>query len=238
MLQWAGRLGVSVIGGAVVLGTAWWAVTHTAQERRIAELEAERTALLQVIERFKIERRVARLFVSDQRHGPDGRVASSTVEFATLDADGQPSNIRSAVIPGDVCYVDALVVRFLDTYIEQGDPLRGHSLHLFRRLFGEGQSPASGVSLDEPGAVPTAYRADPKLAEFEKRLWSRFWEYASNPKAAAELGVRVAQGEAVYQHVRKGQLWRISTRADGGLEMTLEPVDPLILNHLVAPSTN
>src|SRR5262249_59619155 len=126
---------VSIFGGAVLIGTAWWAVNHSALERRVAELEAERAELQRVIGRLKHERRVAQLLVTGQQADEAGKVATTTLEFVSLDASGRRGPWRRFSIEGDVCYVDALVVRFLDSYVEKGAPLRGHSLHLFRRIY-------------------------------------------------------------------------------------------------------
>jgi len=238
MVRLLGRLAVSMFGGAVLLGTAWWAVNHSAMEQRIAELEAERAELQRVIGRLKQERRVAQLMIASQRTDAAGVVTSTSVEFVPLDPEGRPGTLRSFTIDGDVCYVDGLVVRFLDSYVEKGAALQGHSLHLFRRLYGENQAPSSGFGLDEEGGIPTYYRVDSEAGRFERKLWQRFWEYAGNPKLAAAAGVRVAQGEAVYQRVRAGQLWQLSTRADGGLEMKLVELDPLISRQLVGSSAN
>jgi hypothetical protein len=209
-----------MFGGAVLVGTAWWAVGDHARERRIVELEQERTELQRVISRLKDERRVAQIEVVDQTWSSDNRVASTTIEFVALGREGEVGRAKRIMIPGDVCYVDALVIRFLDEYVEKGDALRGHSLHLFRRIFGEDQRPLEGYPLDEPGMIPDAYRSRDEPSQFERRLWQRFWEYAGDPSMAREAGVRLAQGEAAYQRLRMGQRWKIATRADGGLEMT------------------
>jgi hypothetical protein len=238
MIRWLGRFAVSIFGGAVLVGTAWWAVGHSELERRVAELEAERAELKRVIGRLKNERRVAHLMVGTQHKADDGRVADTTVEFVAFDAEGRPSPPRSFTIAGDVCYVDGLVVRFLDSYVEKGAALQGHSLHLFRRIFGESQAPADGFPLDEEGGIPTFYQVESEAGRFERKLWQRFWDYARNPRLAAEQGVRLAQGEAVYQRVEPGQLWQISTRADGGLEMKLVPLDPLVARQLSGSSAN
>lgn len=227
-----------MIGGAVLLGTAWWAVSDQKQKRRITELEAERVELLRVIDRLKAERRVARLLVVEQVMAADGKPESTTVDFVALGPQGQPGRIRRVTLPGDVCYIDALTIRFSSDYVEKGDALRGHTLHLFRRMFAEGQRPIDGFALEEPGTVPESYRLDENVRVFEQKLWRRFWEYASEPKVAAEAGVRVAQGEAVYQKLRKGQLWQVATRADGGLEMSPVAVDPVIANHLRGDAAN
>lgn len=232
MVRALGTAALSVLAGAVLLGTAWWAVSDHARQQRIAELERERAELRQVISRLKQARRVARLLVAGQRKDASGQIVETTVEFSALGRTDESGDVRRVLVPGDVCYIDALVVRFLDQYVEKGDRLRGHSIHLFRRIFGEGQRPIDGISLDEPDSVPAAYRINEDASRFERQLWKRFWQYARDPSLAEEMGVRLAQGEAVYQRLQPGQLWEVCIRADGGLEMKPMTVDPLLSRHL------
>ncbi|MCK6455021.1 MAG: hypothetical protein L6Q92_00620 [Phycisphaerae bacterium] len=237
MIRWAARTLFSVLAGGILVGTAWWAVGDHARQARINELEQEREALQRVVERLKDTRRVANLLVVDQRVRPGSTTAETVVDFLPAGpADARRgAHARRFTIPGTVCFVDALVIRFMDNFVERGDALRGRSLFLFRRIFGEHQRPIDGHPLDEPGAVPVAYRTEGEPGRHERRLWQRFWEFAADPKAAEAAGVRVAQGEAVYQRLRVGQLWELRIRADGGLEMVLVPVNPLVERQLAQP---
>jgi len=232
MMRWVGRAALSVLGGAVLLGTAWWAVGDAERVARIHALEREKAELQQVVSRLKTERRVAQLYVSKQAKDVSGKVLMTTLDFKEFTPNGNTLPAKTVKVAGDIVYVDALVVRFTDEYIERGDALRGHSLHLFRRIFGEHQPPLEGEALDRPKDVPDAYRTQARSDKFEQQLWERFWDYASSPDEAAKLGVRVAQGEAVYQRVHEGQLWRLTTRADGGLELAPQHIDPMIRAHL------
>src|SRR5688500_19888587 len=51
-------------------------------------------------------------------------------------------------------------------------PLRGHSVALFTKIYGDKQSPAEAQRIDEPGTIPSVYRgADPRVSKFELELW-------------------------------------------------------------------
>lgn len=232
MMRWIGRTALSVLGGAVLLGTAWWTVYDARQAAKIRELEQQAQELKQIVSRLETQRRVAQVFVSNQERDAGGNVLGTRLDFKEFDRDGRAMPVRVLTVPGDVVYVDALVVRFTDKYVEGGDSLRGHSLHLFRRVFGESQRPSDGQALDKPNEVPAVYRTKREPSPFERDVWAHFWDYASNPDKAADAGVRVAQGEAVYQRVRTGQAWQLSTRADGGLEFKPQAIDPLLQPHL------
>src|SRR5262249_62261872 len=124
-------------------------------------------------------------------------------------------------IKGEEFYVDALVVRFDDKFVEIGDGLRGKSLLLFRRAFGNQQKPDDGTPLfnsgpDEKNPVPAGLAVPGAPSAFEKGLWSRFWTLANDPEEAKKVGVRVAQGEAPHILARPHQVYQVRLRATGG----------------------
>lgn len=220
MLRWLGRGAASLVGGAVLVGTAWWAVDNARLTRELRRLEREKIELQQVVTRLQAERRVAKLFILSQEKDAAGTVLNTTLDFQEMERDGTALPSRRLTVQGDIVYVDALVVRFGNEYVERNDLLRGHSLHLFRRIFGDKERPVDGKPLDEPLEIPDAYKTRRNPSEFEQDLWRRFWQFAMDPAAARAAGVRVAQGEAVYQKVAPPQRWQLATRADGGLEFT------------------
>ncbi len=165
-------------------------------------------------------------------------VADVRVDGVTKDANGAPlmqltfvqyqpgSEVaafeRSMTLPGDEFYIDSLVVQFDRKFVEDGDGLRGKSMLLFRRAFGDRQKPIDGVPLfnasgDSP--IPELAQVDAKPSDFEKKLWARFWDYAGDPKQAAANGIRVAQGEAPHMKAIPGQVYKLTLRAGGGLSM-------------------
>jgi hypothetical protein len=187
-----------------------------ALQTRVRELE---TAL----RLLKVDHRIARLSVTNQRQAPGkpGGVETDVV-FQELGTDGEPlGEARAFTLSGRTAYVDALVIKFEDGYVEAGDTLRGSSLCLFRRLFSEHQFPSQGFPLDGEGQRPAAYGDDDAAPAWESKLWQRFWDYADDPQAAAALGVRALHGEAPYTELRAGKSYRVELRASGGL--TIRP---------------
>lgn len=180
---------------------------------------------LEVIEKLetslhllKTDQRLAQLKVVNLLRDEEGNVVSSDLEFVELSPNGQPiSAPKRFSLPGDVIYIDNWVVKFEDQFVEQADIERGTSLVLFRRVFSEQQTPSDGFSLDEVGMRPQAYARGGTMTEFERNLWSDFWEFANNPKRAAEMGVRAANGEAISIQVRDGMAYQLQLRASGGL---------------------
>jgi hypothetical protein len=122
-------------------------------------------------------------------------------------------------------FLDAWTVRFPQDAIAEGDPLRGRSITLLRRIYSDRMPPADGVAIDTPGGVPDGYAAS-EGARFEQAIWKRFWSLATDPEAAREAGIRVAQGEAVYKPVAAGQRYELELESSGGLVLRPLAADP------------
>ena len=63
---------------------------------------------------------------------------------------------------------------------------------------GEGESP-----------VPQVAQVDTTPSAFETEIWTRFWAYANDPKAAAAAGIKVAQGEAPHVKAQERQVYQL-----------------------------
>jgi uncharacterized coiled-coil protein SlyX len=193
-------------------------------DEQVALLRAEVQRLQAALRLLKVDHRLARLQVLDQRDAPGSPGGVQTdVSFQEVDEAGEPlGDARRFTLDGRVAYVDALVIKFADDFVEQGDALRGTSLCLFRRLFGEHQKPADGFPLDTAGQRPLPYAADDADPGFETRLWARFWDYAHDPQAFESAGVRALHGEAPYMELRPGRSYLVELRASGGLSLRAE----------------
>ncbi len=225
-LQWT--FGLAVFGAAAA-GTLWMlSPGETSRLRRKnEELEKQRVALEQAVGRLIAEDRVAEVYIVDQvRKGEvfNGQPSATDVtilEFVEVDRDGHALPSRRFMIDDDVIFFDALVLKFNSDYVSLGDALRGKSLALFRRIYGEHQNPIDGFPVDPSGDVPNVFRVNPSPTPFEQQLWAQFWDLASDPDLAAQKGVTVAQGEAVYVPVERGQVWSLTLQNNGGLSIKL-----------------
>lgn len=178
------------------------------------ELKRLRTAL----QLHKVDHRVAQLVVLDQKWVDNGQHLSTTFQFVEVDEQGNGLGApQTFSIVGDVVYIDARVVKFADEHIEQADPFRSTSICLFRRLFGEFQTPNDGFVLDPDGSRPVAYGQGSKLSDFERELWSKFWYFANHPEEASKIGVRAIHGEAPSIKLEKNKVYNVELRASGGL---------------------
>ncbi len=222
----------------LLVGGGWLAVAlvQTARlQRQVADLERqvkeEQEHRKRVMERLSRARRLGRLEVVKQHRAGDPAAQPlspsaaaelqpqevvTTVEFIELDESGREIGRRRATVPGRTVFLDAWTVRFPGEGVAEADPLRGRSIALLRRIYSDRLAPADGIAIDTPGAVPDGYAAS-EGARFERALWKRFWSLATDPDAAAEQGVRVAQGEAVYKPVAAGQRYEVELENAGGL---------------------
>jgi hypothetical protein len=203
----------------------YWRYTLTEQRRALEELRvlndqmAEKLSQREaMIGRLSRSQRIAHVQVIDQQPADDGTIATTSVDFIELDDAGSEIARQSITVPGDVLFVDAWTVKFDASLVAEGDPLRGKSLVLLRRIYSDRMPPQDGIALDVPGAIPPGYSVG-EVGAFERQLWNSFWELAGDPDIAAEMGVRVAQGEAVYKPVRQGQTYELIADAIGGLSL-------------------
>jgi hypothetical protein len=244
MLRWTAKLLILtllVAGGAVGLYAFQFRDTTTgklrAAEQRVEQLKT-------VVRRLHGERRVADIIVTDQEPlttrpatapalatspttAPAGTATTerTTLLFVEYARDGTPLPARRFTIDGNVAHLDAMVIKFDGKFVEENDPLRGHSVALFTRLYGESQSPEKGFPIDPPNGIPEVYRGrDPKVPAFETELWQNFWRLAEDETYRKEMGVRVAQGEGVWTRFLPDRLYTVTLESDGGLNITSTPL--------------
>ena len=189
------------------------------KQMKIEELEAKKRALEETIARLKQSTRRAQVYVLDQ--GSDEKGKWTQFRFVELTPDGQPLNAgRTLKLPGDEIYFDAMVIKFDDKFVEQGDKLKGQALLLFRRIFSNKLKPDDGEILDKNGEMPEVYAAKNAPTKLEQDLWTNFWKLANDPESAKKFGVRALQGDAPYTKLEKDRFYIIELRATGELTIT------------------
>ncbi len=199
-------------------------------DRLTVDLEAKQREIERLdmaLRLLKVDHRVAQIDVLGQQGSADTGDLVTHFSFVELDREENPlDKPRVFRVKGDLIYVDSLVVKFTDEYVETDDPLRSTSLCLFRRVFGETQKPSEGFVLDPVGSQPAAYRNGGKISDWEQEIWAQFWEYANNPVKARQAGVRAAHGEAPFQKLVPGKRYKVLLRASDGLSFGLPEALP------------
>jgi len=227
-------LGILVSGGWVGMWSFEQQHGHSElreAKEQAARAQAEAEEMRQVVQRLETRTRVADILVTDQSE--TGGVLHTTLLFQEYAKDGSSLQPKRFTIEGKMAHIDALVVQFKGQYVEKHDPLRGASIALFTRLFGEKETPENAHLIDEPGHIPAIYQgADPKVSEFEQNLWRDFWKLADNDAYARQMGVAVAQGESPFCPFEMGRLYTLTLKADAGMAITSEPLKGIYLEML------
>ncbi|HWL93260.1 MAG TPA: hypothetical protein VNT79_06975 [Phycisphaerae bacterium] len=185
-------------------------------QSRIDALTVERAQLLDYAERIKASRRVAQVTVAEQ--DPDAEGGPVTVlHWQQIGANGLLGPVEVVPLRGTQVYFEAMVAKFEYDFIGKQQPGKSTNLAVFRRAFGDGQSPASGHPLDQ--TAPVLKNESPDARQAETAIWNRFWDMMENPTLAKELGIRVVQCEAPSVRVSEGELWEVTLEAAGGLNL-------------------
>lgn len=196
---------------------------------KVQELEQQKQTLQHIVQRLSGEKRIAEVLVTGQEM-VDGQIKTTLLFVEELRGGPAPAPApKSFTIDGKLVHLDAMVIKFDRDFVGKEDPLRGHSIALFTKFFGEKQEPEKGFTIDEPGQIPEIYRgADPKTSEFEQGLWRDFWRLADDAAYRQEKGVRIANGQGLWWSLEKDRIYTISIESDGGLNYTAEPLKPIV----------
>ena len=199
----------------------------TKGDRELAEHKRIIEELSKTLDRVWAEELVGDMRVDSLETNPETGQKEMHLTFVQYKpGEDVPVFEKSMVLPGEEFYVDALVAKFQRGFVEGGDPLRGKSLLLFRRAFGDAQKPTDGVSLHRGDGeltnvlIPEFAQIDNAPSQFEQELWVRFWQLANDREQAAASGLSVVQGEAPHMKPAVGQVYKLTLRASGGLNMT------------------
>lgn len=206
----------------------------------LAKQAAEVARLQTSVRLLKLRHRIARIRVVDQQRAPaaesdsadsetsDGDAPAeevvTIVEFVEVNSEGEPIDDRPRTfeIAGEQIYIDCLVAKFDDSYVEQADLDRGTAICLIQRIYGENQEPRDGYEIDQQGTRPTSYARGGQMSPFEQKIWADFWTLANDPAKAAEIGIRAAHGVAPSMKLNQGAVYELELRATG--EFSLKPI--------------
>jgi len=200
----------------------------TREQARIVQLEAEKQALKDLVERVSSESRVADIIVTNQTK-QDG-VTVTTLLFVETARDGKPLSPREFTVRGENIHIDHLLIKFRGEFVQAGDALRGKSVAFFDKIYGDAQTPAQGSRIDapqpgQPTRIPDIFRgASPGTLEFETALWTNFWKLFSDPSFRDSQGVDVVQGQGVFGPFKPGTRYTLTLSGAGGMTLRQEQI--------------
>jgi hypothetical protein len=217
---------VGVGAGSVYLADQMVLAPKRRLEAKVAQLETETQRLKTYLRLLEYTERRAQLEVIDQTRDAQGETLNK-LRFTELDPQGGVVGAQRVFeLKGEEVYVDTLLIKFEDHFVEAGDPLRGKALLLFRRIFTNRVKPDEGYYLDKNGVPPDRYASGASPNAFEKDLWAKFWEVANDAPQAKQAGVKAMHGQAVYGRLLPNKVYTLLMRSTGELILP-GPTDPL-----------
>ncbi len=119
-------------------------------------------------------------------------------------------------IEGDIIHFDALIVTFSSQAVMDG---KERSLYLWRRVYGETQSPAEGYSIEELGVAPARYNTLLNRLHMKEQsmFWMAIWDLANDSEALQQHGIKAVYGNAVYKKLRPGLIYVFKISPTGQL---------------------
>jgi hypothetical protein len=206
---------VGVGAGGVYLADQLVLAPRRQLEAKVAKLESETLRLKTFLKLLEHTERRAQLEVISQTKDADGETVNK-LRFTELDPQGGVVGAqRELEIKGDEVYVDTLIIKFEDHFVEQSDPLKGKALLLFRRIFTNRVKPDDGYVLDKNGVPPEIYAGKTAPSPFERDLWTRFWKVANDEQLAKQAGVKAMHGQSVYGKLMPNLVYTLLMRSTG-----------------------
>jgi hypothetical protein len=180
------------------------------------ELTVQKEKLAMANKLLKVDYQLARLRLRSQEQDPQTKKIVSVVEFWEVDDQGNPlTRPQEYRIRGDNVYVEGLVAKFEDRFVEEGDPRRGTAMLAFKAIYGNDDTPNSGYPLTSKRTQPNAYERGGLPSPFEEALWRNFWDYAHDPAKMQELGLSAMCGKSVSTQLREGHEYSVKLRSTG-----------------------
>ena len=208
---------VGVGAGSMYLADRLVLAPRREMAAKVAKLEAESLRLRTYLKLLEYTERRAQLEVIDQSKDAAGETLNK-LRFTELDPQGGVVGAQRVFeIKGDEVYVDTLIIKFEDHFVEAGDPLKGKALLLFRRIFTNRVKPDDGYVLDRNGAPPVLYAGRTAPNPFEQDLWTRFWTVANSEELAKQSGVKAMHGQSVYGRLVPNMVYTLLMRSTGEL---------------------
>lgn len=220
-VKWSQAIGYGILLLAVGLLTvkAIQIYRHHVEELKV---------LQKIIARLEADSRIAEVLVTDVQYNPVTRQQMTTIKFLEYDAQGRPMGPKYFTFAGNIIQFQSLVVRFDDSFVKQGDALRGKSVYLFWKAFVLDGQKTEEYPIVEVSAVPDGYKIEGPRNKFEDEIWKEFWKYALDSKKAVTKGIKNAQIEAPGTKFVPGLLYTLKIEHDGGIRIDSKEI-PAIL---------
>ena len=195
---------------------------HFTTNKTIDQLLSENKELRTAITNLSQEEKIgyAKILSQETR---DGELFTKILFAETDPADFTKQILRKEYeIEGDVVHFDTLIVTFGSELVMDGTE---RAMYLWRRLYGEKQTPEQGFAIETEGQPSPRYgQLCEKLSIEEGQLfWDEIWQLSNNPKRLENLGIKAVYGNAVYRQLKPGLIYIFKVSSTGAIHSEIIP---------------
>ncbi len=190
--------------------------------------------LKQMIMRLSADTRLAEVVVTKSELDEVSGKILTTIKFLEYGAKGEPLVPKYFTFRGNIIQFQSLVIRFNDDLIKKGDKLKGKSAYLFMKAFVLDPADLQVFEITPTYSVPEGYRTESEVQGFERSLWDKFWNYALNPQAREQVGIKNAQIEAPGSLFLPGTIYTLKIEHDGGIRIDTQPIPQILKGEKIA----
>ncbi|MHC5165165.1 MAG: hypothetical protein ACYSOS_00475 [Planctomycetota bacterium] len=204
------------------VGTGGFLWHHFTTNKTIDQLLSENKELRTAITNLSQEEKIgyAKILSQETR---DGELFTKILFVEADPADFTKHILRKEYeIEGDVVHFDTLIVTFGSELVMDGTE---RAMYLWRRLYGEKQTPEQGFAIEVKGQPSPRYgQLCEKLSIDEGQLfWDEIWQLSNNPKRLENLGIKAVYGNAVYRQLKPGLIYIFKVSSTGAIHSEIIP---------------
>jgi len=216
------KAGLKIGSGVVVLAAGFLLWQHFSGNRTIEQLLNENLELKTAIANLSQEEQIGYAKVLSQETR-DGQLFTKIL-FVEADPEDFTKHIlrKEYEIQGDVIHFDTLIVTFGSELVMDG---KERAMYLWRRVYGEKQTPEQGFPIEAAGQPSPRYaQLCEKLSIEDNQLfWNEIWQLSNNPRQLEKLGIKAVYGNAIYRQLKPGLIYIFKVSSTGSLYPEIIP---------------
>ena len=216
------KAGLKIGSGVVVLAAGFLLWQQFSGNRTIEQLLNENLELKTAITNLSQEEQIGYAKVLSQETR-DGQLFTKIL-FVEADPEDFTKHIlrKEYEIQGDVIHFDTLIVTFGSELVMDG---KERAMYLWRRIYGEKQTPEQGFPIETEGKPSPRYtQLCEKLSIEDGQLfWDEIWLLSNNPKRLEKLGIKAVYGNAIYRQLKPGLIYIFKVSSTGSLYPEIIP---------------
>ncbi|MBF0483280.1 MAG: hypothetical protein HQL25_01105 [Candidatus Omnitrophica bacterium] len=186
------------------------------------------TVLKQIIHRLEADSRIAEVLVTNVKYDELQKKTFTTIKFLEYGTNSQPLEPKYFTFSGNIIQFQSLVIRFKDIHIKEAHKLKDKSAYVFWKVFMLDGKNTQEFEINPAFQIPSGYKITGRSDGYEGELWTKFWEYALDPKKADTMGIKNAQIEAPGTMFIPGNLYVVKIEHNGGIRIDVSPLPGIL----------